>query len=224
MAQPRLPVVPGNSARILRPTSVVSEGEGVTCGVGGGRGDLRAVGAHDLAAEGLLLVADLDHVDLAVQAQVGAGHGQGGAPLAGAGLGGHALEALVLGVEGLGDGGIELMGAGGVVALELVVDLRRGLQLLLQAVGPDQGRGPVHLVEIADVVRDGDVGRGLVQLLPDELVAEDGLQILKGDGLARGGIEEGGGLVDHVGAEIVPCLGHLIFGEVDLVGDFVFHD
>ena len=30
MAQPRLPVVPGCSARILRPTSVSMDGEGVT--------------------------------------------------------------------------------------------------------------------------------------------------------------------------------------------------
>ena len=30
IAQPRLPPVPGNSASILRPTSVVSDGDGVT--------------------------------------------------------------------------------------------------------------------------------------------------------------------------------------------------
>ena len=44
-------------------------------GGGGGGGDLRTVGTHDLAAEGLLLVADLDHVHAAVQTQVCAGHG-----------------------------------------------------------------------------------------------------------------------------------------------------
>ena len=100
------------------------------CGGLRGRGsDGGAVGPHDLAAEGLLLVAEhLTMIDLAVQTQVCAGHGQGRAPLAGAGLGGNALEALLLGVIGLGDGAVQLVGAGGIVALKLVVDLRRGAQ------------------------------------------------------------------------------------------------
>ena len=75
----REPVVPGCSFKMARPTAVVSEGEG---------GDGGAIDLHHLPAEGLLLVADLHHVDLAVQIQIGAGHGQGRAPLAGAGLGG----------------------------------------------------------------------------------------------------------------------------------------
>ena len=37
----------------------------------GGHGSI--VGAHDLAAEGLLLIADLDHVHLAVQPEITAG-------------------------------------------------------------------------------------------------------------------------------------------------------
>ena len=96
-----------------------------------------AVGAHDLTPEGLLLIADLYHVNLAVQAEVGAGHGEGRAPLAGAGLGGDALEALLLCVVGLGDGGIQLVAAAGIVALKLVIDVGRGLELLLQAVSAD---------------------------------------------------------------------------------------
>ena len=52
-------------------------------------------------------------------------------PLAGAGLGGDALEALLLGVVGLGDGGVQLVGARGVVALKLVVDFGGGAQGLL---------------------------------------------------------------------------------------------
>ena len=86
------------------------------------------------------------------------GNGQGGAPLAGAGLGGDPLQALLFGVVGLGDGGVELVGTRGVVPLKLVVNLGRGLELLLQAVGPDQGGGAVHLIEIPDLLGDGDVG------------------------------------------------------------------
>ena len=125
----------------------------------------RAVGAHHLAAEGLLLIRALDHVDLAVETQIGAGHRQRRAPLTGAGLGRDAAQPLLLGIVRLRDGGVELVRAGGVVALELVVDFRRGLQLLFQTVGAHERRRAVHLVKIADLVRDGDVGRGVVQFL-----------------------------------------------------------
>ena len=188
-------------------------------GVGGGGGDGGAVGPHHFPAEGLLLVGDLDHVDLAVQAQIGAGHGEGRAPLTGAGLGGHALQALLLGVVGLGDGGVELVGAGGVVALELVVDLGRGLELFLQAVGPDQGGGTVHFIEVPDLFGDRDVGVVVVQFLLDQLLAEHALQLLGGHGLAGAGVEQRGGLVFHVGPDVVPCLGHLVFFQINLVGD-----
>ena len=190
-------------------------------GVGGGGGDGGSVGPHDLPPEGLLLVADLHHVHLAVQAQIGAGHGEGGAPLAGAGLCGDALETLVLGVVGLGDGAVELVGAGGIVALKLVVDLGGGLEILLQTVGPHQGRGPVHLVEIPDLLGDGDLLGVVVQLLTDQLVAEHRPQVVEAHGRAGGGVQQRGGLGLHVCPDIVPILGHLVFGEVDLVGDFL---
>ena len=74
------------------------------CRVGRRRRDARAVGAHDLAAEGLLLVGALDHEDLAVESQVSAGHRKRRAPLAGAGFGRNAGESLLLGVVCLGDG------------------------------------------------------------------------------------------------------------------------
>ena len=86
-----------------------------------------------------MLIADLDHVYLAVQIQIRTGHGESRAPLSGASLRGDALETLCLGIICLGDSRVQLVGARGVVALELIVDFRRGLQLFLQAVGPDQG-------------------------------------------------------------------------------------
>ena len=211
MAQPREPVVPGCSARMRRPTSVLH---------GRGGGHRRAVGPHDLPAEGLLLIGALDHIDLAVQPQIGAGHGQGGAPLAGARLGGDALESLLFGVVGLGDGAVELVAAGGVVALEFVVDLGRGLELFLQTVGPDQGGGAVHLVEVPDLVGDGDFPGVVVQLLADQLVAEHGAQILVAHGLAGGRVEQRGGLVLHVRTDVVPGAWAVsLFGQVDLVRD-----
>ena len=189
-------------------------------GHGGAGGDLRAVGTHDLAAEGLLLIAHLDHEHLAVQAQIGTGHAQSGAPLTGAGFGGDALQTLLLGVIGLGDGRIQLVGTGGVVALELVIDLGGRAQLFLQAIGADQGRGSVHFVKVADFPGNIDIGRGIIQLLTDQFVAENRPQVVETHGLQRRRIAERGGLVFHVGPKIVPGLGHFVFAEIDLVGDF----
>ena len=76
---------------------------GLRAGAGGDRG---AEGLHQRAAIGLLVVADAHHVDLAIQAEEGAGHGQRRAPLAGAGLGGEVLGAVLLVVIGLRDGGV----------------------------------------------------------------------------------------------------------------------
>ena len=108
-------------------------------GHAGTGGDGSAVGAHYLAAERLLLVAHLDHVDLAIQPEIAAGHGERGAPLAGARLSGHAFQALLLGVVGLRNGAVQLVAAAGVVALELIVDLGRGAQGFFQPVGAAPG-------------------------------------------------------------------------------------
>ena len=65
------------------------------------------------------------------------------------------------GVIGLGDGRIQLVAAGGVVAFEFVVDLGRCAQRFFQIVGPDQRRWAEHLVVFQDFVRNIDetVGR-----------------------------------------------------------------
>ena len=129
---------------------------------GRGRRHRCAVGAHDLAAKGLLLIAALDHIHLAVQTEVAAGHGKRGAPLSGTGFGSHTLQALLLGIVGLGDGGIELVAAAGVVAFEFVVDFRRSPELFLQAVRPDQGSGAVHFIEITDFRGNFEIRRFVV--------------------------------------------------------------
>ena len=187
-----------------------------------GGGDAGAVSTHYFTTEGLLLIGALDHIYLAVQAQIGAGHGQGSAPLTGTGLGSDTLQTLVLGVIGLGDGGVQLVGAGGVVAFKLVVDLGRGLELLLQAVGADQGGGTVHFVEVQYLLGNGNVRCVVVQFLFHQLVTEHCAKLLGGHRLESTGIKEGGGLVFHVGPDVVPGLGHLAFFQVDFVGDLVF--
>ena len=66
-------------------------------GVGAGAGhDLRAPGLHHDPAVRLLLVGDLDHVDLALQAEDLAGERERGAPLAGARLGARRVTSSCL--------------------------------------------------------------------------------------------------------------------------------
>ena len=121
-------------------------------GVGARAGhDLGAPGLHHDAAVRLLLVRDLDHVDLALQAEHLAGQRQRGAPLAGAGLRAEARDLLLLVVVGLRDGGVGLVAAGRAHALVLVVDARRRAERLLEppraeerarAATADRRRGP----------------------------------------------------------------------------------
>ena len=192
------------------------------CCVRGGRGYLCAIGAHDLAAEGLLFIGAFDHEHLQVQTQIGTCHAQCRAPLTGAGLGGDALESLLLGVIGLCNGGIQLMAAAGVVALKFVVDLCRCAELFLETVGAHERRGTIHLIEITDFLRDRDVGGVVVELLRHQLLAEDGAELFGGHRLTGAGIEQGSGFDFHVRPDVVPCFGDFVFREIDFVGDFLF--
>ena len=156
---------------------------------------------------------------MAVQPQIGAGHAQRRAPLAGTGLRGHAGQTLLLGVVGLGDGGVQLVAAGGVVALEFVVDMCRGAQLLLQAIGAHQRGGTVHPIEVPHVLGDGDIRGMVVHLLLYQLGAEHVAHLLRRHGLQGAGVQQGRRLVLHIRANIVPIPGHLVLREIDLVGN-----
>ena len=100
--------------------------------------DLRAVRLHQDPPVRLLVVAGADHVDLDLEAEVGAGERQGAPPLAGTGLGREALDALLLVVEGLGERGVRLVAAGRADALVLVVDVGRAYRA--RARGDGRGR------------------------------------------------------------------------------------
>ena len=91
---------------------------------------VRAVGFHHGFAVGLLLTADFDHVHVEVEPVKRASHRQRRAPLPSARFGGDRSQALGFGVVSLRDGGIELVRARSVVALELVVDFGRRVQHL----------------------------------------------------------------------------------------------
>ena len=87
----------------------------------------RAPGVHQHPAIRLLVVAHLDHVDVALQAEQLARQRQRRTPLARARLGGEPLGAGDLVVIRLRDGGVGLVAAGGAGAFVFVVNVRRGL-------------------------------------------------------------------------------------------------
>ena len=98
-----------------------------------------AEGLHHHAPVRLLVVAGPDLPHLALQAEQGAGEGQGGAPLPGAGLGGQLLHPGLGVVVGLGHGGVGLVAAGRADALVLVVDAGRRPERRPPAGGPGTG-------------------------------------------------------------------------------------
>ena len=173
--------------------------------VGGAGVDLRAVGLHHDSPVGLLVVADADHVDRAVEAHHAAGEGDGRAPLARAGLGGQAPDALLAVVVGLRDGGVRLVAARGAHALVLVVDVGRGVERLLQAAGAEQGGRAPEAVDLPHLFGNRNV-RVLRHLLLDDGLGEDRGESLGPHGLHRGRVERWLQLERQVGHQVVPAL------------------
>ena len=187
------------------------------CRVRRGRRHVGAKGLHDVAAEGLLLVGAFDHEDLAVKAVVRGCLRKSGSPLASAGLSRDGAQALLCAVVGLCQRGVELVRAGGVVALELVEDLGGRAQSLLQVVGAAQRAWAVDLVHLADALGDLKVARVVVELLADELVAKDGADVVELCDLAVGKAH-GLGFLRHVCADVVVLGGNLVLAQVEAVG------
>ena len=175
-------------------------GDDVLAGAGGhgrGRGDGRAEGLHDGTAVRLLLIAHLDHIDGAVDAELLGRVGERAAPLAGAGLGGEVRDALLLGVVGLGDGGVQLVAAGRGHGLVLEVDVGRGAEGLLQLIGAHERGAAVGGVLLADGLGDGDPFVRLVEFLVGAGLAEDRIQVFGLQGLLGGRVQERQRLVGH---------------------------
>ena len=188
--------------------------------VGRRRCDGRVEGLHDGATEGLLLVGALHHEDVQVDTIVVGRLGKRGAPLAGTRLGRDLVETLLLGVVGLRERRVELVRAGGVVALELVVDLRRRVEVALEVVRAAQRGGAVHLVHLLHALGDVEVRGLIVELLVHELVAEHrGDVVMLGD-LAVGQAH-GLGRLGHVRTQVVPLRWNLVLTQVEPVGNLL---
>ena len=192
--------------------------------IGRRRRYIRVKGLHDGLAERLLLVGDLNHEYLQIQSEICACLGECSTPLTGTGFGGKALEALFLGVVRLCDRGIQLVAAGGVVALKLVVDLSRSVQRLLQIVRAAQWRRTVQLIHIEHRLGNINVAGVVVQLLVRQLLTEDGIQRFFRQRLMRARMNQRVRLFLHVRPQVVPLLGHLVFGQIKSVGDLSHGD
>ncbi len=114
------------------------------------------------------------------------------------------------------------MRTGCVVALKFIVNFSWGLQFFLQAVGPHQRRRTIHLVKIADFLRNIKVSRIIVQLLLHQLPAEYLLQLSRRHRLQSARVQQRRRLVLHIRPQIIPLLRHLIFRQINFVRDLVF--
>ena len=117
-----------------------------------------------------------------------AGARERAAPLAGARLGRQPLHALLLVDPRLHDRGVQLVAAHRADVLGLVVDVRRGVERLLEGAGAEHRAGPVEAVDVAHLVRDLDHPL-LRHLLDDQAHREDRGQGLGSDRLARGRVQ-----------------------------------
>lgn len=171
-----------------------------------------AVGFHDGAPVGFLVEGDLDHEDLDIEAEDGAGEGEGGTPLAGAGFGDDAFDAGFFIIEGLGDGGVGFMAAGGADAFVFVVDAGGGIEGLLEASGTEEGGWAPLAVDIADGLRDFDFSfRGYFLL--DQGHGEERGEVFGADGLFCARVQDRGQGFGQVGCDVVPAFGDAGFVE-----------
>ncbi len=152
------------------------------------RDAFRAIGLHQRPPVGLLVVGDLDHVDFDFEAEQRAGEGERRAPLSRARLGRELRHALFLVVEGLGDGGVGFVAAGGADALVFVENARARAERLLEPPGAVERRRAPHPIDVADRLRDLDVPFA-AHFLADQRHRKEGREIVRPDRLARSRVQ-----------------------------------
>ena len=144
-------------------------------------------------------------MDVALEAEVGGGGGEGHAVLAGAGFGDELLLAEVDGEEAFAHAVVELVGAGVVEVFALHVDLR-GAELLGEAFGVVDGRGAA-LEVLADGAQLGDeLGGARDGVVGVADLVHDGFE--RGRDVGAAVLAETAGLVG-VQIEVVGIIGHV---------------
>jgi len=182
--------------------------------VGGRSEDFRSPGLHHRAAEGLLVVAHLHHVDAHFDAEHLARQGHRGAPLAGTRLGGQAGDADHLVEEGLRHGGVDLVRTGRADAFVFVVDLRRRAEHLLETAGAEHRRRAPLLVDLAHLFGNRDPAL-TGHFLLEQRSREDGQHLLGRDRIAVRRQRRQGRL-RHVRDDVVPVGRNIGFVEQNL--------
>jgi hypothetical protein len=152
--------------------------------IGGRAMHRRAPGLDHRPPVGLLVIARAHHPDLALEPEQPAGEGEGGTPLAGAGLGRELADAGRGVLVGLRDCGVRLVRAGRRAALVLVVDVGRGVEFAFESMGAIQRGWPPQLVRLPDRLGDLDLRRG-GHLLLDQRHREQRTEILRAGRLLR---------------------------------------
>ena len=173
-----------------------------------------------MAAIGLLLIRDTDHIHLAAKPEHIAGHGQRGAPLARPRFRRQCLDTFLLGVKGLGHGRVRLMRTNRTDALVFVVDMGRCPERLLQAASPKKGSRSPEFIDIADRLRDLNILL-LADILSEERCWRKGSEVLGRDRLFGFRVERRHQGHGHIGVDVIPRRGHLAFFQQ--IFDLVAH-
>ena len=120
----------------------------------------RAPRLHHRAPVGLLVVARADHEHLALEPEQRARERERRSPLPRAGLRRESFDSGLGVLVGLRDSGVRLVRAGGRDAFVLVVDVRRGVEGLLQPVRAVERAGPPLAIDIAHGLGNLDLALG----------------------------------------------------------------
>jgi len=115
---------------------------------------------HERFPVRFLLVAHLYHEHLTLEAEHVAGESQRASPLTGTGLRANGRGALALVVVRLGDSGIRLVRSRRRHTLVLIVDFRRGAEILFETAGADKRRGAPYRKNIKDFLGNIDPALG----------------------------------------------------------------
>src|SRR5690554_2214811 len=189
-------------------------------GHAGGRDHLCTPGLHQRATVGLLLVADLYHVNSKFQPERFRGKCQRRTPLSRPCLGGEVGGAFYFVVVSLGQCRVELMRPYRAHALVLEVDARGCIERLLQFGSPYQRGGTVYLVLFPYLLGNINPHVGLVYFLARQFFREKRVKIFRFQRLFGPRVDHGERLVLHLGRDVVPPRGDLRLGEHEFLSFF----
>ena len=165
---------------------------------------------HHGAAVGLLLIGNLHLIDGSLQPEQFRCIGKCRSPLAGSRLRRDVGYAFLLTVVGLGQRRIQLVRTHRAYAFVLEIDVRRGVQCLLEPVCADKGSGAVVGVHLADLFRNVNPPVRHVQLLSYAFTAEQHRHLILRHRLVRPGVEHRLRFMRHVCLNVVPLRRNLI--------------